>query len=197
MPEEEAAAGPAPAQAAAEEDDIRPTVEKEFNDTMAEITALEKSGADVADAVALLEKANGAMGRKDYFVAAEFISTASKQAQGIAKRRKEAADRISDAKAAVGDAQSAGAETAEVSTTLKMATDALDAGEYELAVDYAGQAIAQAREQKEKKLAVPSTAKAETPAQAGKADTTPKCPSCGKKVKAQWKSCPFCRTRLK
>jgi hypothetical protein len=197
MPEEEPAAGAAPAQAPSEEDDLKPTVEKEFNDTMAEITTLEKSGADVADAVALLEKANGAMGRKDFFVAAEFISTASKQAQAIARRRNDAADKISDAKAAVGDAQSAGAETAEVSTTLKMATDALDAGEYELAVDYAGQAITQAREQKEKKVAAPAASKAEASGQAPKTDGAPKCPSCGKKVKSQWKSCPFCRTRLK
>jgi len=197
MPEDEAARAPAGAQGAADDDDLRPTVEKEFNETMAEITALEKSGADVADAVALLEKANGALGRKDYFVAAEFISTASKQAQGIARRRKEAADKVSDAKAAVGDAQSAGAETADVSTTLKMATDALDAGEYELAIDYAGQTITQSREQKEKKVAAPSAAKTEAQAQAGKPDGAPKCPSCGKKVKAQWKSCPFCRTRLK
>jgi outer membrane protein assembly factor BamB len=198
LPSEEEGAAQAQAKGAAKDDDMRPTVEKEFNETMAEITALEKSGADVADAVALLEKANGAMGRKDYIVAAEFISTASKHARAIVKLRTEAADRIADAQAAIGDAQSAGADMGNVSVTLKMATDAIEAGEYELALDYAGQAITQARDEKEKKLAPSAAAKAAAPAAAGaKVDGASKCPNCGKKVKSQWKSCPFCRTRLK
>ena len=141
----------------------------------------------------MLEKAAGAMGRKDYFVAAEFISTASKQALAIKKRRGDAQARIAESESAVAEAKGAGVDVTAMATTLKMGQDALEAGEFELATDYAGQAQAQARSELQK--AAPAAAKGA--GAAPKPEGAPKCPSCGKKVKAQWKSCPFCRTRLK
>jgi len=192
MPEGAATAAAAP-QAAAPEDELRPAVELELQKTTAEVAELEKSGADVAEARTLLEKAAGAMGRKDYFVAAEFISTAGKQAQSIRKRREAAGARLSEAESAIAEARTAGADVSAVATTLKMGQDALEAGEFELATDYASQALAQAKAEQQKA----ATAAGKGPAPAAKPEGAPKCPSCGKKVKAQWKSCPFCRTRLK
>ncbi len=186
-------AAPSPPQPAAAEDDLRPAVELELQNTTAEVAALEKSGADVAESRTLLEKAAGAMGRKDYFVAAEFISTAGKQTQAIKKRRGDAQAKIAESESAIAEAKAAGVDVSALSTTLKMGQDALEAGEYELATDYAGQAQSQAKAEAQKAQA-PAAAKASAPA---KAEGAPKCPSCGKKVKAQWKSCPFCRTRLK
>jgi hypothetical protein len=133
------------------------------------------------------------MARKDYFVAAEFISTAGKQAEVIKKRRGEAQSRIAESESAIAEARAAGADVTAISTILKMGQDSLEAGEFELATDYAGQAQAQAMAELQK-LAPPAGAKGTA---APKPEGAPKCPSCGKKVKAQWKSCPFCRTRLK
>ena len=192
LPEGEQA-GPAPPQQAAADDELRPAVEMELQNATAGVAELEKSGADVAEARALLEKAAGAMGRKDYFVAAEFISSASKQAQAIKKRRGDAQARIAESESAIAEAKAAGIDVAAMATTLKMGQDALEAGEFELATDYAGQAQSQARSELQK--AAPAAAKGAAPAP--KPEGAPKCPSCGKKVKAQWKSCPFCRTRLK
>ena len=189
---EEVVAAPAPEEAA--DDELRPAAEMEYNRTMAEVAELEKSGADVSEAAALLEKASGAIGRKDYFVAAEFISSAGKLAESIKKRRGDAAAKISEAEAAMAGAKGAGADVGPLENTMKMAHDAMEAGEFDLSVDYAGQALGLAKEQREK-VATPAAAKA--PAAAPKAEGAPKCPNCGKKVKAQWKSCPFCRTRLK
>ena len=191
LPETEQAA-PSPQQPAAPDDELRPAAEMGLSNTTAEVAELEKSGADVSEARALLEKAAGAMARKDYFVAAEFISTAGKQAEVIKKRRGEAQSRIAESESAIAEARAAGADVTAISTILKMGQDSLEAGEFELATDYAGQAQAQAREELQK--AGPQAAKG---AALPKPEGAPKCPSCGKKVKAQWKSCPFCRTRLK
>ncbi|MEM4729907.1 MAG: PQQ-binding-like beta-propeller repeat protein [Thermoplasmata archaeon] len=185
-----------PTQAPAAEEgaeDLRPVVESEYSATLQEISELGKTGADVTDAMALLEKAKGAIARRDYLVAAEFISSASKQAQTIAKKRSDAAAKLAEAETALSAARAVGAETDEVAGTLKMAKDAMEAGEYELAMDYASQVAAQASELKKKKLAEPV---AKAPA-GPKPEGPPKCPSCGRKVKPQWKTCPFCRTRLK
>jgi hypothetical protein len=190
---EEVSVAPEPAASAAD-DELRPAAELEYNNAMAEVAELEKSGADVSEAVALLEKASGAIGRKDYFVAAEFISSASKQAQSINKRRTEAAAKIAVSESAVAEAKGAGVDTGSLENTLKMAHDAMEAGEFDLAMDYAGQALGRMKEAREK-AAPPGGAKA--PAPAPRTEGAPKCPNCGKKVKAQWKSCPFCRTRLK
>jgi hypothetical protein len=172
------------------EDDLRPAAELELQKTTAEVAELETSGADVAEARALLEKAQGAMARKDDFVAAEFISTAAKQAESIRKRREDAKAKLAEADAAIAEAKGAGADVSALATTLKMGQDAIEAGEFELATDYAGQVQAQAKAELQK--AAPAAKGA-----AAKPEGAPKCPSCGKKVKAQWKSCPFCRTRLK
>ncbi|MGQ9581947.1 MAG: outer membrane protein assembly factor BamB family protein [Thermoplasmatota archaeon] len=191
------AEAPAAAAAPAEQEsseELRPVVEAEYSSALEEINELGRTGADVTDAMALLEKAKSAIARRDYLVAAEFVSSASKQAQTIAKKRAEAIAKLGEAETAVSAAQAAGADTTEPGGQLKMARDAMEAGEYDLAIDYANQASAQASELKKRRLAEPAAAKA--PA-AGRAEGVPKCPNCGKKVKPQWKSCPFCRTRLK
>jgi hypothetical protein len=128
-------------------------------------------------------------------MASEFITTAVKEARSIAKRREEASKRLSEARSALEEAQSAGADVSGAANSIKLATEALQSGEYDVAIDYTSQAVKQAQEEKEKKLSS-AAPKAAAPA-GGKAEGAPKCPSCGKKVKAQWKSCPFCRTRLK
>jgi tetratricopeptide (TPR) repeat protein len=184
----------------AAEDKRKGQLENDLNAAIAEISEIEKSGADVGEAEALLEKASGALGRGDYDVATEFIQSARKQAQGIMKHRPDASDTLAEAETAVSEAGKAGVDITELSTNLKMAKDSMEAGEFELAVDYANQVITAAKEAKEKAEAAakpPGKEPGVTKPAATGADSAPKCPNCGKKVKPQWKSCPFCRTRLK
>jgi len=178
------------------EDKRKAQLEADLNNATAEISEIERAGADAGEAEALLEKASGAIGRGDYDVASEFIQSARKQAQSVIKHKTDASNRISEAEAAVIDAGKAGADISELSTNLKMAKDSMEAGEFELASDYANQVSTAAKDAKEKAEAAMAPGKEPAKAPAG-GDSAPKCPNCGKKVKPQWKSCPFCRTRLK